>query len=386
MQKYHMIKLLAKYVLIIGFIMKKHFKSITLFVMLLLFHTTSLFAIAERYQIINLGLQKYQSSRATSINNQGWICGLLSDDDYLNIFVLDQDRKIALRQEYRTSSAILNNSNELFGSAIYRVDNSYWIYDEEQVFKWSHPFKYFQYFNFYYLGCPKGQYSSPSKFKNNVVWDANDLGQILVMNCGTFANARDEFNKTATWVYNKKSFVKIVDPQFQAGFKINNHSQILGSYFTGSSLTGDRQEHVSIYNYADKTVRLLDLPSSSFGQDLNDHGQVVGSFYCPHSQMWKGFVAEPTGEILDMQNFYPTLINNKGLIVGSYNYAENEYLIGLWENGIFSYLMDLVTLVDDAGNIWDSIMSITDINDEGYMIGQGKINGINHSLLLKPLP
>lgn len=360
-------------------------RNIVLTLLLTLFQTTNLFAISG-YQIINLGLQKYQSSQVTSLNNQGWICGLLSDDDYLKIFVLDQDHKMALRQQSRTSTVFINNSNEVFGSVIYRANNSSWIYDEQQVFQWINPFKYFQYFNFYYLGCPKGRYSSPNNFKSNVVWDANDLGQALVMNCSTSEKAMDEFNKTATWIYDKGSFVKVVDPHFQAGMRINNHSQILGSYFTGSSLSKDRQEHVSIYNYCDKTVRLLDFPSASFGSDLNDNGQVVGSFYDIQDQMWKGFLAETTGEILDMQNFYPELINNKGRVVGTYPYTENRWLIGLWENGILYDLMGLISLVDNEGNIWDSIVNITDINDEGYMIGHGKINGVTHGLLLKPLP
>lgn len=370
--------------------MQKYIKPILVSLIVILVQTTNLFALAERYQIINLDLQKYGTSKATSINNQGWICGLLSDNQYLKIFVLDQDHNIVLRSEPRTSaSLIINNSNEVFGSAIYRVSGSYlfqdWIYDEEQVFKWSNPFKYFQYLNFYYLGCPKGQSSAPYNFKTNAVWDANDLGQVVVMNCETNEAAMNEFNKTTTWLSDGGTFVKIADAHFQAGFKINNRSQILGCYYTGSSLSHDRQQHLSIYNYQDKTTRLLDFPSDSLGTDLNDNGQVVGSFYSPEDQIWKGFLAEPTGEIFVLEHFSPWCLNNQGVILGVYTNNAGKESVSLWENGYFYNIMDLVSLVDDKGNVWDSILIITDINDDGCMIGQGKIGGATHSFLLKPL-
>src|SRR5262245_43943451 len=108
---------------------RSKFGVLLLMMLLVLSQTVPLFAVAERYQIINLDLQKYKSNRVTSINNQGWICGLLSDNDDLAIFVLDQDRKMALRQQSRTAeSLIINNSNELFGSVIYRVRGGNWIY------------------------------------------------------------------------------------------------------------------------------------------------------------------------------------------------------------------------------------------------------------------
>jgi hypothetical protein len=72
-------------------------------------------------------------------------------------------------------------------------------------------------------------------------------------------------------------------------------------------------------------------------------------------------------------------------MVGSYIYGAEKNEIAIYENDCFYNLKDLTTLVDDQGKIWDSIDYIVDINDHGWMIAQGKINGATHALLLKPV-
>ena len=357
--------------------------------------TTSLVSF-EKYQIIDLGLQKYEASYVTSVNDNGWVSGILYEGGYRYIFVLDENKNLAKRYEKMdTPIPYINNSNEVFGSIINRTSSGDWNYDEELVYKWENPFNYFQYFNFHHLGHPRWQASGPFNFKSNLVWDVNDLGQILVMNHVTRSDATNELSDNSIWVYDDKlandavwiqdNFHKIEDPNFTAGYKINNHSQILGSTLTGSKIDKNRAEHASIYHFADKTLHILDFPDDSWGIDLNDNGQVAGCFYEPSEDILKGFLAEPSGQIIEISNFFPDLISNQGEIFGTYIYGKKKDELAVWKDGEMVDLKDLVNMVDDKGNVWDSIKEIVDVNNSGYVIGNGKIKGVRHGFLLKPI-
>lgn len=346
---------------------------------------TTLFAVETQYQIVDLGLNDYETSVVTSINNQGWVSGTLWKGGYSAVFVVDENKKLAKSWINCDGGSFINNNNEVYGSLITRVERFNWTFDEERVYKWINPFNYFQYFNFYDLYCPKGAYSFAYDFKSNIVWDVNDLGQVLVMNTPTKSLATDELSHNLVWLYDNGEYVKIQNPQFTAGFKVNNHSQILGSYSTGSKLHKDRQRHLSIYNFHDKTVRTFDFPGDALGADINDNGQIIGYFYDPTDDLYKGFLIEASGEMVELNNFSPIAINNKGVILGHYIYAEKKDQCAIWENGVFQDLNEIVTLVDDNNNSWDSIDDISDINDDGDLIGCGTINNKTRGLVLKKL-
>src|SRR5690349_13868660 len=95
-----------------------------------LFQLTNL--SAEGYQLIDLGLQKYKTSDVTSINDRGWISGVLKDGSYYYIFVLDENKNITTRYERMdTFIPLINNSNEVFGSLIETTTTGNWYHDEE---------------------------------------------------------------------------------------------------------------------------------------------------------------------------------------------------------------------------------------------------------------
>lgn len=364
------------------------FKSIFLSVGLFLIQMVGLLATEQKYQLIDLGLQKNAFSTATCINNKGWICGYFVKDSTSYMFVLDKEKKLATRKiNTECPNLFINNYDEVYGSLIQRTQDYNWFFDEEIVFKWENPFKFFQFFQFHKLNCPSDNRAAAFDFKRNIVWGANDLGQLLILNKRTRNDAMEELAvpRTAMWIYDKKKFHKIDEGQITAGFKINNHSQILGGFYEGSSLYKNRKSFTSIYSYNDKTIQVLDLPGSSIGTDINDMGQVVGIFYNPDERMNMGFLYEASGEIIYLENFSPKAINNKNQIVGRFIYDKNAEEPAIFKDGILYDLMDLTSLVDDKGNVWESLDYLTDINDEGYIIGNGTIHGISHAFLLKPL-
>ncbi|MCE5317157.1 MAG: hypothetical protein LLG04_07320 [Parachlamydia sp.] len=357
-----------------------------LIVTLFLFQSTSLMAIAQRYQLVDLGLSAYTSSDVVSINENGVVCGYLMDGKTSRIFVIDSsNKKLALRQEDFFSYRLkINNNNEIFGSFAHRTGDAHWYFSEELVFKWINPFNFIQYFNFKHVGYPKGRRTTSHNFKPNVFWDANDLGQILVMDVRSYSTAMDETGKNGIWLYDNKEFQKIENPGFEAGFRLNNRGEILGCYHTGSVLKKNRLAHVSVYNYPAHSVRKIDLPGDAVGQDINDQGQVVGNFYHPQEQMIIGFLAAATGEYTPLINFWPYRMNNLGQVVGEYLY-EKKGQPAVWDSGECYDLSVLTGLKDDRGNVWDSLDTLNGINDKGEIIGNGTINGKTHAFVLKPI-
>lgn len=354
---------------------------------LLVFHSASLLAIAQRYQLVDLGLQTYTSSEVLSLNEHGVVCGYVMDGSTSRIFVVDtRNNKLALRKEDFFSYRLkINKHNEIFGSIAHRTQDAFWEFSEELVFKWINPFNFIQYFNFKHVGYPKGRKTTSHNFKPNVFFDANDLGQILVMSTRGYAEALQETTTNGIWLYDKEVFQKIEQPQFEAGYKLNNHGEILGCYHTGSSLSKNRLTHVAVYNYSAKTVRTIELPGDAVGDDINDLGQVVGNFYHPEEDMLMGFLATATGDFTPLINFWPYRMNNLGQIIGQYFYGEKKDKSAVWDNGQCYDLADLAGLKDDKGKVWESLDTLTAINDKGEIIGNGTVDGKSHGFLLKPL-
>ncbi|MCE5316782.1 MAG: DUF3466 family protein [Parachlamydia sp.] len=369
--------------------MKRYIMSVFVIILLQPF---SLLAIAQRYQLIDLGLSTFTSSEVLSINAKGIVCGYVMDGSTSRIIVVDPSmNKKAIRQENFFSYRLkINNSNIVFGSIACLTEEegseeeleSY--ITAEIVFKWQNPFHLVQSLNFKHVGYPFGQKTTADYFKPNVFWDANDLGQILVMDSRAYEDIMSEFKPTSVWLYDNHAFEKIEHPEFESGFKLNNRGEILGCYHTGSALDNNKEAHVSIYNFHTHTNRTLDL-QDAMGIDINDLGQVVGTFFHPQEDKMMGFFASSTGESTPINNFLPFAMNNLGQVVGEYMYGPKKNKSAVWENGIFYDLADLTGLRDDRGNIWDSLDSLEAINDKGDIIGNGTINGKKHGFLLRPL-
>ncbi|MBS0654839.1 MAG: hypothetical protein JSR46_03595 [Verrucomicrobia bacterium] len=352
---------------------------------LALFQVANLFSIPQ-YQIIDLGLQQYTSTKVTSINDNGWVSGIIKDGGYTYIFVLDENKNLAKRAEKMfVRRPLINNSNEVFGTVIVWTGSGQWEFETDMVYKWTNPFSYFQCLYFQHLGLPWEHSWAYGINKDGNVWDINELGQILVMNSTSLTEAEDELFENKIWIYEGDDFYKIEDKNFTAGFKINNASQVLGSTVTGSVLDKNRMDKASVYDHKDKSIRIFDFPDRSVGTDINDNGQVVGTYYDPQEKIFEGFLADLSGNITKISNFEPDVISNRGEIIGTYIYGKKKDQLALWKDGTVTDLKEVVDLVDDQGNKWDSIDSIVACNNAGYLIGNGTINGHRHGFILAPI-
>ncbi len=354
------------------------------------FTLTLIFALffsleAAQYQLIDLGLLNYKESDATSINNQGQVCGLYTANEKRHLFVWDT-HKLTPLQARTLSNPVINNQGQIFGSMLTRVVDGMWEIDQEIVFKWAPPS------NAKSLGYPASQKSAPFNIlKRCVAWDANDHQQVLIMNQELLQTGeKPSLGETShkVWIYDQGVFKMIENPQFSAGLKINNQSQILGVFFDGEITTRFKKRKklaAAIYDLTENTARLLPFPSESFGTDINDQGQVTGIYFNTLKNDTQGFLFDPSADLVSIDNFVPKALNNHGQIVGKFLSGDKKDKPAIWDNGALLDLSTITNLVDDQGHTWESLDFLADINDLGAIIGRGKYQGANHGFLLLPL-
>lgn len=344
----------------------------------------------QDYQIIDMGLSKFETSEATSINNLGQICGSYQEKNKTFAFFYDETEKKFNYTNIPTSSMlVINNKSEIYGSYWSRTNDGVWEFDQESTFRWENPQSYFTYFNFYYMGYPSSQrQASFTETKRVILFDANDHGETILVNSSTIDNNyRFDNFKYRTWV-GSDYFEEITSPQFQAGLKINNNSLILGCFFENAPSPmpfGKKTPKVSIYNLKNGNIDVLPFPGAAFGNDLNDKDQIAGVFFDPKNGKVQGFLTDiVSSDFISIENFSPTALNNHGLMVGKFYEGEKKNKPALWDNGCLCDVTELVQLVDNQGQVWDSIDALFDVNDEGAIVGKGTLNGKKHGLLLIP--
>ncbi len=112
---------------------------------------------------------------------------------------------------------------------------------------------------------------------------------------------------------------------------------------------------------------------ASYAYDINNSGKIVGTAQTSagdaRAVLWDG------GSITELAgpSFIPAAINNFNQVILN---AGRPYL---WENGLLTDLNDAI----DPASGWD-LDSVTDINDDGWIIGRGDFNGESQAFVLKP--
>lgn len=280
---------------------------------------------------------------------------------------------------------IINDAGKVFGSYFSRKTYDIWELDQESAYIWDSQTSKSKMQTF---GYPSSQSSKPHDLhpKRVCVWDANDKEQILLMNTPT-TNEGYLFlslNNYRTWLYKNGKYNEITNQDFTVATKINNNTQVLVHLYKYNKLYNIQRRFVGIYTHNDQVTQLLDFESDAWGSDINDSGQVVGAYYDPLRSKYKGFLAEQDSQnLVSFDTFIPTALNTQGLLIGYLN--EKEKTPAIWDNGCLRVISEVADMVDDNGNTWDSIESLTDVNDRGEIVGNGVYNGAKHAILLQPI-
>lgn len=344
-------------------------------------------AMPERYQLVSLGVAKHTKSFATGINDLGQVCGTLQSGGIDHLFAWDPSGLLAYTKVKLSSDPVINNIGKIYGSFITRKTEGVFEFNQESVYIWKRQFKNS---SWEYPGYPESQSSRAfdTALRRAIVWDVNDLGQILLMNSATTNEDRSFYftNKYRTWIHENGVFKEITNPSFTVATAINNKSKLLVHLYEYNSFKEIQRRYVGVYTLADKSLLHLPFESDAFGYAINDLGQVVGAYYSPLTSKYCGFwMDDDVGHCLSLDSFIPTALNTKGVLVGYINRTDKVKTPAIWDNGCLRTVTEVADLIDTNGVAWDSVTALTGVNERGEIIGKGVIGGAEHAILLRPL-
>lgn len=208
----------------------------------------------------------------------------------------------------------------------------------------------------------------------------NDSGQVAA----TFKTSTGETHTVVTGP-NGDGFTDIgtLGGGFITGSGINNSGQIAGTAF----LSGDTHGHA--YITGTNGVGLTDLGTltpdlNSSGRSINDSGQIIGSADISGGTSHAFVTGENGSNMMDLgtlggQFSDAMAINNLGEVVGISTTVDDGY----WNSFLYSHggitHLDLLAPVVEAG--WSNLQ-VSDINNNGQIVGNGMHNGVHTGFLL----
>ncbi len=162
---------------------------------------------------------------------------------------------------------------------------------------------------------------------------------------------------------------------------LNNAGQIVGA---GDDILSDYK--AVIWPNVDEIINIHpSFAEASRAVDINDAGQIVGYFQLPgpderlHVFLYENGEYEDLTYLEDDQMGPPgdaISINNVGEVVGTDWVGQTAYLI---RDGI---RYELIDIIDDPNEEWSKITRAFDINDAGWIVGKGMLEGIGSRAFL----
>lgn len=141
-----------------------------------------------------------------------------------------------------------------------------------------------------------------------------------------------------------------------------------------------------LYNPADGSVTPLMKDVNLVRRRLNDRNQVILFQVIKSQRIARGFLWEPEKGLTDLENFAPMAFNNHDQIVGYHIQLEQTMPPApvLWTQGEVVPLAQFVNGSEENDSIWGNVISLTAINDNGYIIGQALFEDKKHAFILVP--
>jgi probable HAF family extracellular repeat protein len=165
---------------------------------------------------------------------------------------------------------------------------------------------------------------------------------------------------------------------------INKQGVIVGSFDTA---TGNGQSAFMVHNGVFSQINIPGFPGApAIAEGINELGDIVGQFNGNGSDF--GFLLHP-GKLTIISfpgaqgGTFPTSINNKGVVVGTYHLTEDDVDHGfMWKNGVFTNIVfpgagsTTPTKINDNGDIVGSYVD-TKIIAHGFSLDNGRFSTID---------
>lgn len=189
----------------------------------------------------------------------------------------------------------------------------------------------------------------------------NDDGNVVGRTGYTVANPR------VGYIWNATDGITLI-PDTQEANAVNSSGEVVGNQQFRWTASGGLVE--------------IGTEADTWGmvEDINDAGTAVG-----HLGDTGGFMQTSDGTITALgalsgyNNSYAQAINETGQIVGDLDYGSTAFL---YEAGTMTALGDLL----DPGSEWDALKYANDINENGWIVGSGTLNGEAAAFVMVPEP
>jgi probable HAF family extracellular repeat protein len=320
----------------------------------------------DEYTIIDLGTLGGSWSYATGFNDECYIVGISATNNGVQhafVWICNSMYDMGAPEGFVVSGAVnVNNHGQVVGYANGAYQSQYAYFWEEG--------------NWTYLGTlPDLDWSTPS--------DINDEGQITGNSfiLGPGGGRRG-------WFYEDGDMTDIghLGGNRSSAYAINEIGQVVGSSYNETNVN-----HAILWEDGNMTdLGVLPGEERSAAYDINENGVVCGA--SSHTLNQYPFPTFTTAcvwdgeEIIEIdklpgytRNNAAGGINNQDQVVGYSSDNGNNPHAFIWEDGELTDLNDLLP----SGSGW-VLKTAADINDDGEIIGYGKINGETHGYLLIP--
>jgi probable HAF family extracellular repeat protein len=299
---------------------------------------------AVQYQIIDMGMSSWKNSAALGINDSGQVVGYGQPSDRNVGFVY-------------SNGSVMELNGVPFAYAINNI----------------------------------GQVAGQSSSYHAAVWDNGSVTDLGTLNNGVYsrATAINDSGQVVGWsrrsnegdfwdifLYDNGVMSPLGVSSGMSSLDIDNAGQVAGS-FNGRA-----------FRYSNGIMEYLpnDGPVSA-AEGINNSGQIIGWGYTqgfdePRAQLWSN------GATIDLGVFESGLssqaegLNDIGQIVGAAQVGNYDWHACLFEDGA---IIDLNTYLPSNSN-WDYLRKAYGINNNGWIVGEGYINGETHAFLLTPVP
>lgn len=330
---------------------------------------------ATDYAIHDLGTLARESSFPTAINNNNLILGVVTEQKKEVKFIWEAGKELLYIDDslinYRPK---INNNNVIAG--IFLRQSKFWLFNDNF-------FKHITLFNIdgsepEDIGVPsEWEIKSFASWQTPSIWDEKDLGLIDYNDRGQLlvANAVDLSKASQFVLWNNGAYVAIDSGALSMAYGINNNGLILGRKWIKDE--GHDVPMLVLYNWEKGETFEIMKDINLIRKQLNDAGEVIMTKKIQEDAC-QGFIWDLQQGLQSLNDFCPIARNNNHQMVGI-----DHDTFYFWDNGELIELNEALN-IGRADALWSQIVSISGLNDNGWMIGQGVFDEKKHAFALVP--
>ncbi len=382
--------------------------------LILVYSISDLSATNQQYQVIDLGFLNEDASQCSNLNNNNQV--LIDLPNKNKTLLWDEQQGAEEFSSLDRLSFLSNYIEEILNEYSLPTKIEATIYSLNNLGNVAGKIKGEERPIFLIQDDVLSRFPIPQEMNEPVsIVNLTDNGDLLLASPSEWVDVDTVLDPAKTrqpqnlWLLRNGSYEQIEHPQLNQAKKLNNRSEILGQSFQSQ---GQETKVVTVvYNIESQSIRQLKFPYSTFATDINDRGDVIG-VYEDETGKRHSFLWDQDGTVIPLSGIQALSINNHQEILGFEEWKVEErsksswyyhdWSLGhfsltvhpvrsefysaspshpwiLWKKGEFLYVEEPTALSKFSS------LSLSKVNDHGWIQGNGMIDESARGFLLKPL-